>query len=57
MTTGNGAATIPDVIQAKAFQEENARNEATRVLIELREERRDEREWVAFSAPDPSVLI
>ena len=53
MTTETGAATIPDVIQAKVFQEENAGNEATRVLTELREERRDEREWVAFSAPGP----
>ena len=31
----------------------SAREEATRVLTELREERRDVREWVAAGHPDP----
>ncbi len=35
---------------------ESAREEAARVLIELREERRDERDWVAAGHPDPFAV-
>ena len=48
----NGEANFPSV-ELRYADEQTSKVEASRVLIELREQRGDERDWVATGHPDP----